>query len=559
VKYTKASSYKTRIFLLAIIPLLIMFTLISVINFGTISEEATRDDQHAVQSGLDNYASSLAIYFDEFEHLLKFYADSDLVKNVSAHPDMYETMLENSFGENQKSNDEILMLGYGTITGQYFIHGSGASLPPGYDPRTRPWYLLGAILDQGEFGYTGIYTNLMTGKPVFTVASPVFDDHGKRLGVIAVILNLDKLIEMTETYHIATKGYTFVTHYDTYFIAPDITKNNTSIDIPEVLKISKNRSNALITVTVKGQKLLMASKFDKRTGLTYWSVGYESELIANYYANLRNSVLILLFILAGLIAFILILTNYLSAEISGISEVASTMAKGDFSARMDTNTSLEIKNVAESFNAMADRIEAQTNSMKNNLETLNDSYQETVNLLSNTVEARDIYTAGHCKRVAKSGIMMAEALNFSEHRKKNFEFACLLHDIGKIGIPTEILNKDDSLTQAEMEKFKEHAQIGYFILNDIDHLKGVAQIVLEHHEWVNGKGYPRGVKGEDLLLESKILSIVEMYDNMTHVRPYRKNPLTSGQAQTELRALEGIQFDTDLVELFIRLLEKEGD
>lgn len=539
--------------------MLILFASISVINYNTLIQTTKAEEQQILTSSMDNYTKSLDLYFDEIEHVLAFYANSSIVQNVMEDPAAYEAMLVNSFRLTQITNDKITMLGYGTVKGQYFIDRTNVTTPEGYDPRTRPWYIRGAIMDQGQYGYTEPYVNLHTGDKVFTVATPVFDDDGQRMGVMAVILNMDELIHMTETNTVATKGYTFLTRGSRYFIAHDPNQNDTLIDIPEIAHVSERAQDTQIKVTIDGQKMILQSQYNPRTGLTIWAAGYESELMGEFYNSLRNSILVLVFLVLGLIGVIGMLSRYLASEISELSEAASRMAKGDFSVRMHLESSEEVRNVAETFNSMATTIEAQTMTLKTNLDTMAESYRETVSLLSNAIEARDLYSAGHCRRVAQYGMMMAEALGYSKERKQTLEFACMLHDVGKLGIPTEILNKDAELSPSEMEKFKEHVQIGYFILNDIKHLKGIADIVLEHHEWVNGEGYPRGIKGDALQEESKILAIAETYDNLTQIRPYRKTPYSKSKALAQLRQQEDTQFDARLVELFIRLMDRQGE
>ena len=120
----------------------------------------------------------------------------------------------------------------------------------------------------------------------------------------------------------------------------------------------------------------------------------------------------------------------------------------------------------------------------------------------------------------------------------------------------EIQHKTEPLTPEETAIFQKHPQVGYFILKEIDRLKRVAEIVLEHHEWVNGQGYPRGISGDDIKIEAKILAICESYDAQSQSRPYRPVPLTYAQAKASMMAQRGIRFDADLLDLFFTLLEQ---
>ena len=133
----------------------------------------------------------------------------------------------------------------------------------------------------------------------------------------------------------------------------------------------------------------------------------------------------------------------------------------------------------------------------------------------------------------------------------------MLHDVGKISLPLDIINKTIPLSPEEQVLFEKHPQVGYFILKEIDRLKRVAEIVLDHHEWINGKGYPRGINGSEMKLESKILAICESFDAQTQPRPYRIVPLTYEQAKASMMAQKGTRFDGDLLDLFFSLIESK--
>lgn len=129
-----------------------------------------------------------------------------------------------------------------------------------------------------------------------------------------------------------------------------------------------------------------------------------------------------------------------------------------------------------------------------------------------------------------------------------------MHDIGKIGIPLEILNKPTSLNNAEWDVMKSHAVKGYEIACASPELQGVAELILHHHESWDGTGYPHGLKGKRIPLLSRIISVVDAYDAMTHDRPYRK-AMTSMEARQELQRCSGQQFDPELVEAFLEVLD----
>ncbi len=174
--------------------------------------------------------------------------------------------------------------------------------------------------------------------------------------------------------------------------------------------------------------------------------------------------------------------------------------------------------------------------------------------LAATVDAKDHYTYGHSKKVSEYAVAAAEMLGLPADRTATIRAAALLHDIGKIGVPDSILNKQGPLTKTEWEPIKEHPQLGVEILRHVIDLINCLPAILHHHEHYDGTGYPFGLEGNNIPLEARILAIADTYDAITSLRPYRKR-LSPQQAFSELKRCAGTQFDPKLVELFCRLME----
>jgi len=153
---------------------------------------------------------------------------------------------------------------------------------------------------------------------------------------------------------------------------------------------------------------------------------------------------------------------------------------------------------------------------------------------------------------------MADRMNLSDAEQRNLLLLAKVHDMGKVGIPDEILFKSNRLTKKEYEKMKEHSRIGYKIASRSKELSHIANLILCHHEFWNGSGYPAGLQGEEIPLECRILCIMDAYDAMTSERP--GNSRKSREAAVEeLRRCAGTQFEPRLVEAFIRMLEEEDE
>ncbi len=171
-----------------------------------------------------------------------------------------------------------------------------------------------------------------------------------------------------------------------------------------------------------------------------------------------------------------------------------------------------------------------------------------------SIEAKDPYTRGHCDRVEIYSSIIAKRLIKNENELFNFRIACILHDIGKIGIPDSIIKKPGKLTDEEYEEMKKHPVIGANIARPLYGEK-IARIIRYHHEWYNGTGYPDGLKGDEIPLESRIMIIGDTYDAMTSTRPYRKAK-SHEEAYAEILRFSGRQFDPGLVNIFIDVYDE---
>jgi HD superfamily phosphohydrolase YqeK len=179
--------------------------------------------------------------------------------------------------------------------------------------------------------------------------------------------------------------------------------------------------------------------------------------------------------------------------------------------------------------------------------------------LSKTLDARDTYTASHSENVAHYAALIAEKMRLSPRACQNIYIGALLHDIGKIGVPENILNKPSQLTEAEFEHIKAHPQRGFEMVNHITKFKktGVLDIIRYHHERYDGTGYPFGLKELNIPLAARIVSVADSFDAMTSKRVYRGRPLTTDYVINEIKQNSGTQFDPNATQALIALIEEE--
>lgn len=183
------------------------------------------------------------------------------------------------------------------------------------------------------------------------------------------------------------------------------------------------------------------------------------------------------------------------------------------------------------------------------------SLNYTIEAISRMVVTKDPYTAGHQRRVADLARAIATEMGFSVKLIDGIRIAGSIHDIGKISIPAEILSKPSRLTDIEFDLIKTHTQIGYDILKDIEFPWPVADIVLQHHERINGTGYPNGLKGDDMIIEVKIMAVADVVEAMASHRPYR--PARGIKfALNEISENKGILYDPDVASACIRVFKK---
>ncbi|MDD5674746.1 MAG: response regulator [Chitinivibrionales bacterium] len=189
---------------------------------------------------------------------------------------------------------------------------------------------------------------------------------------------------------------------------------------------------------------------------------------------------------------------------------------------------------------------------------IQDNYLKTIHAFALAVEAKDQYTHGHSENVMKYTVVLAKHLGLGQEEIEHAKYAGLLHDIGKIGISESILNKAGRLTPEEFDQIKRHPELGGRIIADVPFLKALVPLVLHHHEFYNGKGYPDGLHGDDIPFSARILSIADAYEAMTSDRPYR-HALSPATAFEILKKERGRQFDPQMVDAFLNIMQGKAD
>ncbi|MGJ0483946.1 MAG: HD-GYP domain-containing protein [Methylomicrobium sp.] len=184
-------------------------------------------------------------------------------------------------------------------------------------------------------------------------------------------------------------------------------------------------------------------------------------------------------------------------------------------------------------------------------------FQKRLHALTSPVETADPYTAGHGRRVAKLAVAIAQEMRLPNDQIEGIRVAATVHDLGKLQIPAEIVSKADTLSDTEFTFIKTHPLKGYNLLKDIDFPWPIAEIVLQHHERLDGSGYPNGLKGKRILLEARVIAVADTVDAMASPRPY-KSSVGIAEALDEITAGSGEHYDSKAVAACVRLFREKG-
>jgi putative nucleotidyltransferase with HDIG domain len=238
-------------------------------------------------------------------------------------------------------------------------------------------------------------------------------------------------------------------------------------------------------------------------------------------------------------------------EIGGVDYVTKPFQREELLARV--NTHLELHHLRYNLETM---VWKRTESLLDSEHRLKKNLLESVAALATMVELRDPYTSGHQRKVAQLADAIAREMGLSENMIEGVNLAAVVHDIGKISIPTEILTKPGKISDLEFGLIKQHPESGYEVLKGINFPWPIAEIILQHHERIDGSGYPNGLSN-DILLEARIISVADTIEAMASHRPYRDS-LGIDRALEEIQSGRGMIYDPDVVDAALRLFNEKG-
>jgi HD-GYP domain-containing protein (c-di-GMP phosphodiesterase class II) len=242
----------------------------------------------------------------------------------------------------------------------------------------------------------------------------------------------------------------------------------------------------------------------------------------------------------------LVFAKGLTKPVNDLAEAAVKIAAGDFTQRIKVRSLTELGELGESFNVMAGKVENYIADIQRASNENRQLFLGTIKGLAAAIDGKDPYTRGHSERVSRFSVAMAERLGLSDEEVEKIRISALLHDVGKIGIDDKILKKPAALTDEEYEIMKQHPQKGYKIMSQIPAMKDFLPGMYMHHEMIDGRGYPQGLKGDEIPMMARIVSVADTFDAMTTDRPYSR-ALKIEEALKIIQSYVGTRYDERVV------------
>ena len=251
----------------------------------------------------------------------------------------------------------------------------------------------------------------------------------------------------------------------------------------------------------------------------------------------------------------LVLSSYITTPVKRLHRGVLSLGSSETFQPVPVQSSDELGALTRNFNRMAETILAQKSSLQLKALQLEEAYVSMVRVIAASLDARDPYTMGHSTRVARMSCLLGRHLGMGEEELSNLERAAIFHDIGKIQTPDDVLLKGERLSLSEEEQMRNHPVDGTEILRMAPFLHRYIPVVRSHHEWYNGKGYPDGIKGDEIPLHAQIIALADAFDAMSTDRPYRE-ALSSEEAIDEILGFRGTQFSPDLADAFAKMVRE---
>ena len=400
---------------------------------------------------------------------------------------------------------------------------------------------------------------------VILIAEPLKDASDNIIGVLSVVVSADPLLQILSDESVGSINVYVVDRAGKLVLSPKKEEMQKQTDLSKTAIVddfirNKGRVSATRLYEEKsGNKTLEILGSNSAVKDVGWGVIVQIErdvAFASVSQMIRSSVglSILFALLAAVVGFLF--ARWITQPIQRLAQYALDVGRNqNFDKKIEIKASNEIQQLADTFNYMTDEVKQNILGLQAAARENKELFMSSIRMLAAAIDAKDPYTRGHSERVKDYSMVIGRSLGYSAAELERLEIAALLHDVGKIGIDDRILRKPTNLTPDEFEIMKTHPDKGAAILAQIEQLRDIIPGMRAHHENYDGSGYPQGLKGEDIPLLGRVITVADTFDAMTTDRPYQK-AFTLEFALNRIRTMANIKYDPKIVEAFGRACEE---
>lgn len=512
-------------------------------------------------------ARQIEMFGQRYGDLVGGYAKAlELSNNLAV---LSATQTEEKLGITLKENPNLLALYVKPIKGESLAVFRSEAIQ-----RTEIETLAAAAL--GNLGNKKLVFNQpnklnLTGETVLAIAAPVVIEKTIAAGIVAVVslreiskfMPESKNLSEAELWKAGLPIVFVVDETGRAVFHPDgsVVSNRKSLNDLKIVQEWRQTSRQIQSALVPFAAEHDGAQFDMIGAYSTASFGNElvfgviamqdeSKALASV-AEMRQKTW-LISLMFALIALLVgsVFARQLTAPLLKLVGAAQKIAAGDFSTRVESKNITEIGILGESFNSMSDKLEEHIQNLARAAEDNRQLFVGTVKALAAAIDGKDKYTRGHSERVSRISVAIGQRMGMTDEAVETLRISALLHDVGKIGVSDQILNKPTALTDEEFEIMKSHPKVGYKIMGQIPAMENYLPGIYMHHEMINGAGYPQGLKGADIPLQARIISVADTYDAMIIDRPYQKG-FSMEDTLNRIKSFVGTRYDGKVVEALV--------
>lgn len=503
----------SRMYIMTVIGILAALIMMVTFNYLSFYNNAVNDLENVGASNLAQEREQIEGYLTKGLDVLQVTAISvEFMMQDGATSEEIENFLVEESKRYMEDIDENFTGIYGLFNDTY-IDGIGWVPDEDYDPRTREWYTT-AKEAGGKPVLVSPYLDAQTNTIMISVSKLLYDNDS----VISLDIVMNEIQEITQAIAFDGFGYGFVVDREGLVVAHNDASQNGNNYFEQDEEMNELLKRAYLT----GQ-----DSFQMKINGENCTV-FSDSIMDDWYA------------------FMIVSNTKLFQNIRSVLERNITICA--------LITMLIIVFCTFAFRSMKKSAAKEQESLQK-LERMNNNI---VKALARTIDAKDRYTNGHSQRVANYSVEIAKRMGKSEKECANIYLAALMHDVGKIRVPEEVINKPGKLTEEEFEQIKLHPVTGFHILKDIYEEQQIATGAKYHHERYDGNGYPNGIEGENIPEIARIIGVADSYDAMASNRSYRK-ALPQEVVRSEIEKGKGTQFDPEIADIMLEMIDEDKD